>query len=297
MEFLSKYIFIFHLGFTFLSFHLQASAAESPAEVEIMFEDAAAPWSNPDGTGYANDVVEASFQEMNVKVRKQVVPYSRCKEMALAGKITACVSMTWLPEYKGLIELAKEPLIILNSDIFENKQNPLPRPPSNGCQLPPGKTIGVVRGYEYPSATMALQKKSGSWAVSGTDTQSLQRLALGRLDAAVVITNDLEPRNKKAVAAGVEEKVAFAFQCGQETGTIGFSLKSPLGIWARDTYKEGFRRLKQKGGLDKIHQKWAPQNEGSKQFKKRPADISEPKPSKIGSRLDPAPVRWPLARS
>jgi len=225
-------------------------------EVEIMFENAAQPWSKPDGTGYANDIVVAAFQEVGVTVKKLVVPYARCKKMALLGKIPACVSMTWLPEFKGLIELAPEPLIILNSDIFENMARPLPRAAMNQCKLPAGLAVGVVNAYEYPKETMALKPQTKNWVASGSDIQSLQRLALGRLDAAVVITNDLERRNQKAITAQVEDRVGFAFNCGEQTGTIGFSLKSPKGNWARDLYKEGYRRLKEKGQLDKIHQKW-----------------------------------------
>jgi len=225
-------------------------------EIEIMFEDAAEPWSKADGTGYANDIVVAAFQEVGVTVKKLVVPYARCKQMALLGKIPACVSMTWLPEFKGLIELAPDPLIILNSDVFENKAKPLSRPPANQCKLPAGLVVGVVNGYEYPKKTMALKPQAKNWVASGSDIQSLQRLALGRIDVAVVITNDLEKRNQKAFAAQVEDRVGFAFNCGEQTGTIGFSLKAPKGTWARDLYKEGYRRLKEKGQLDKIHQKW-----------------------------------------
>ncbi|MGZ5280434.1 MAG: hypothetical protein ACXWC9_10850 [Pseudobdellovibrionaceae bacterium] len=225
-------------------------------EIDIMFENAAEPWSKADGTGYANDIVVAAFQEMGVSVKKLVVPYARCKQMALIGKIPACVSMTWLPEFKGLIELAPDPLIILNSDVFENKAKPLPRPTANQCKLPAGLVVGVVNGYEYPKETMDLKPPTKSWVTSGSDVQSLQRLALRRMDAAVVITNDLEERNQKAIAAQVEDRVRFAFNCGEQTGTIGFSLKSPRGIWARDLYREGYRRLKENGQLDKIHQKW-----------------------------------------
>lgn len=238
---------------------IQKQAEESFAnkEIEILFEDAAEPWSKSDGTGYANDIVIAAFQKVGVQVRKSIVPYSRCKQMVLGGKSVACVSMTWLPEFKGKIELADVPLIVLNADVFENTKKPLPRPASGKCALPKDTAVAVVQAYEYPAATTALEKQGVKWLYSRTDQQSLQRLALNRVDAAIVITNDLQPRNAKAIKAGVADKVVYAFSCGEETGTIGFSLKHPDGSLIRKLYQEGYRRLKTEGGLDEIHRKWA----------------------------------------
>jgi hypothetical protein len=60
-------------------------AQEVRETLTIMVEDAAAPWSRSDGTGYANDVVVAAFKEMGVEIQLRVVPYSRCKYLVLSG--------------------------------------------------------------------------------------------------------------------------------------------------------------------------------------------------------------------
>ena len=55
--------------------------------VDIGVEDAAAPWSQADGTGYANDLVRASFRAVGVDVRLHVLPYARCKQHVVKGEL------------------------------------------------------------------------------------------------------------------------------------------------------------------------------------------------------------------
>jgi ABC-type amino acid transport substrate-binding protein len=228
----------------------------SPKDLEIMVENAAEPWSNPDGTGYANDIVTAAFKEMGVDVHLKVVPYSRCKAAAIDGSITACVSMTWLPEFKGRIQLASKPLIILDADIFENVHSPLPKTPNRKCKLPSGSRLGTVIGYEYPKEVMNLQNQGVILESVNSDSQNINKLARKRIDAAVVITNRHEPKNKKVLKEHQEANVRRAFNCGTETGTIGFSLKNSDGSWARKLFETGYRKIVQKGILAKIEKKW-----------------------------------------
>ena len=240
-----------------LALPVLAHRASADETIDIMVEDAAPPWSNADGTGYANDVVVAAFKEMGVKVKLLVVPYSRCKKMALSGDTPACFSMTWLPEFKDLIELSPEPLIKLNADVFENVEKPVPKSESGGCALPRGAVAGTVVEYEYPVETMALRAAGVEFETARSDLQSLKKLALRRIDAAIIITNDLEPTDRKAIESGTEKSVRFAFNCGIETGSIGFSLKHPRGSWAYETYESGRKRIEQNGVLKQIGTLWA----------------------------------------
>jgi hypothetical protein len=166
--------------------------------------------------------------------------------------------MTWIPEFEGLIKLSSHPLVILNSDIFENLAKPLPRPPLSQCKLPSGTLIGIVNEYEYPAETMALFSNGVRFTKSRSDQQNLQMLSLDRLQGAVVTTNNMEPRGQKARLAKVEKKVGYAFNCGHQTGTIGFSLKHPEGLWAYNTYEDGYRKILMQGLIKKIGKKWFP---------------------------------------
>ena len=87
--------------------------------VDIGVEDAAAPWSQEDGTGYANDIVRAAFAAVGADVRLHALPYARCKQYVLTGELVACVSMSPAPELRGAVRFSAEPLFVFTCDFFE----------------------------------------------------------------------------------------------------------------------------------------------------------------------------------
>jgi ABC-type amino acid transport substrate-binding protein len=236
-----------------------ASAILEPHEtLTIMVEDAAAPWSKSDGTGYANDVVTAAFKEMAVEVQLKVVPYSRCKYMVLSGQVAACFNMSWQPELQDKIKLAARPIFKVSNDVFESIKAPLPKRPDGKCVLPPSTVLGITRDYEYSAQVMALQASGVVFENSLSDLTSLQKLAAQRFQAAVIMSNDVEVRNQKAKQSGTENTVRFAFNCGVVNSTIGFSLAHPDGLRALEMYDEGYRRIEANGVLKELHLRWFP---------------------------------------
>ena len=67
----------------------------------VAVEDEAAPWSQKDGSGFANDVVKAAFKASKVDILLQVVPYSRCKHMVVQGEVAACLACRGYRSWKG----------------------------------------------------------------------------------------------------------------------------------------------------------------------------------------------------
>lgn len=232
------------------------TAQEMRETMVIMVENAAAPWSERDGTGYANDIVVAAFKEMAVEVQLKVVPYARCKYLVRNGTSVACFNMSWLPEFEGKIKLASQPIFTVNNDIFELIKTPLPKPREGTCTLPAGTVVGTVRGYEYSPQATALQSAGVVFESTDSDVQNLKKLAARRLSAAMIVTNDLEAKKQKAKQSGTENAVQFAFNCGVETSTIGFSLTHPDGVRALNMYDEGYRRIQANGVLTQIHRRW-----------------------------------------
>jgi ABC-type amino acid transport substrate-binding protein len=88
------------------------------------------------------------------------------------------------------------------------------------------------------------------------DFANLNMLAHGRLDGAIVMTNDLEPVARKAVAAGVARGVHYGRRFGAEKSYIGFSLRHPRGEWARRQFDTGYDRISRDGTLTAIRRKW-----------------------------------------
>lgn len=252
------------LASALLACALQALAASSNVAeaihetLTIMVEDAAAPWSKSDGTGYANDVVVAAFKAMGVEARLRVVPYSRCKYMVLNGHVAACFNMSWQPGFEGKIKLAARPIFNVSNDVFEPVDSPLPKPPEGQCALPAGTVLGITRDYEYSDQVMALKNSGVVFENSLSDSTGLQKLAARRFQAALVMSNDVEARDQKARQSGTENTVRFAFNCGVVNSTIGFSVTHPDGLRALELYNEGYRRIEAQGVLNDIHRRWFP---------------------------------------
>lgn len=235
-----------------------AVAQALPQTLTILVEDAADPWSKSDGTGYSNDVVVAAFKAIGIEARLKVVPYARCKHQVLNGDVVACFNMTWQPELEGKVRLAEQPIYRVNNDVFESLDAPLPKPADGQCSLPPGTLLGITRDYEYSPQVVALETAGTTFESAQSDLQSLKKLAAHRIQAALVITNDLQDKMQRVVQAGTQKAVRFAFNCGTTTGTLGFSLAHPDGLRALHAYEEGYRQIQANGVLQQIHARWFP---------------------------------------
>lgn len=229
----------------------------APADTPLLIaaEDDAAPWSNPDGTGYANDVVQAAFQAAGHKIDMQVVPYARAKQMALDGTAAACFSMSRLPELEAAIAFPDQALFILNAEYFESVLRPLPA--HQESQLPIGTRIGVVIGYEYPPSVYHLQQAGRvTLEESLSEELILKKLAAGRIDAALLVCNQIKSADFLIRKAGVQGQVRNAFSSGALSCYIGFSRKHARGLLALAWFNEGYRKIAGNGVLDKIKQDW-----------------------------------------
>jgi hypothetical protein len=143
-----------HCAFSFLSncllvvcsiavtFVVWSTSAAQDKSIVIAVEDDAAPLSRPDGSGYANDLVVAAFKAVNIHVELKVVPYARCKRMAMNGEVAGCFSTSPSADLAGSIELADKPLFVVDSLYFYNVKKPIRV--KNQEQLPAGTVVGTV---------------------------------------------------------------------------------------------------------------------------------------------------------
>jgi ABC-type amino acid transport substrate-binding protein len=226
------------------------------APLPIAVEDDAAPWSNKDGSGFANDVVRAAFKAAGEDVNLQVVPYARCKEMAISGKAVACLSMSWLPEFAGKIVFAEKPLFKCYADYFTSIKRPLKA--TQEKDLPKGTVVGVVRDYEYPSSVYELKNKGILiFEESESDAVNLKKLAAGRVNTALIVNiNEMNPAELILKKAGVTGEIKWAFRSGTNRSYIGFSTKHSLGSEALRKFNLGHRIITKNGTLRTIEKKW-----------------------------------------
>ena len=227
-----------------------------PAPLEIAVEDGADVWSRPDGSGYANDVVRAAFQAMGVTVHLQVVPYARCKAMVVRGIVPSCFSMSRHPSIPAWIRFSDRPLFTFNSDFFQNVRRPLPARKMRGLRR--GTVVGVVLGYEYPPAIYEMQRRGVLVLEEGADEAiNLRKLADGRLDAALVNSNETKTAADLLESVGVTGQVERAFAGGVLPAYIGFNSRHPQGLEALARFNAGRRAIAANGILAEIGRRWA----------------------------------------
>jgi polar amino acid transport system substrate-binding protein len=229
---------------------------DTSGTLEIAVEDAAGPWSLPDGSGYANEIVVAAFHAVHVDVRLQVVPYARCKQMVVEGLVAGCFSMSRLPELDATVAFATVPLFVCRADYFQNMAKPLSA--RHPAELPKGTVVGVVLGYEYPDSLYSLVR-SGTIVLddAGTEEINLKKLADGRIQATILNYDDIKTAEYLLTEAGVTGKVNFAFAGGVLPSFIGFSRMHPRGLAALASFNEGVRIITANGVATQIKATWA----------------------------------------
>jgi polar amino acid transport system substrate-binding protein len=249
--------FRFPRPFAALLVALAAMACQAhSAPLPIAAEDDAGPWSYRDGSGFANDVVEAAFKAAGEPIAISVMPYARCKEYVLRGQVAAAFSMSWLDSFKGQVLFPAEPLFSCHADYFFNPARPLKAVDEQG--LAPGTRIGIVLGYEYPPSLYRLQAK-GRVILEASESEdlNLKKLMLGRIDAALINYNGIKPAELMMAQAGVLGHIQRAFRCGELKSYIGFSVKSPRGADALRAFERGYQMIRTNGTLQQIEAKWA----------------------------------------
>jgi len=218
----------------------------------VAVEDEVAPWSQKDGSGFANDIVKAAFKASKVDIQLQVVPYSRCRHMVVQGEVAACFSMSWVPELEREVVFSAKPLFVCYSDYFVNTSKPMAVSSEN--DIPSGTTIGTVINYEYPPSFYNLKRVVIEESIS--EKVLLKKLAAGRIDLAIINYNETKPYEKIVAEAGVTGRVKPAFRSGILKSFIGFSEKHPQGQLARKKFNEGYKVISANGVLDKIRRQW-----------------------------------------
>lgn len=231
-----------------------ASAIAAPAApLQILVEDAASPWSNRDGSGYANDLVRAAFDAAGVATRLAVVPYARCKALVMRGGAVACFSMSASPELGQLVRFADKPLFSVTPRFYYNLRQPLAAKSLAG--LAPGTRIGIVHGYEYPPFVDQLARRGIILDHGRSDVANLKKLAAGRLDAALVMTDEMRSEELIERQAGVRN-IGFAFAGAPMGSFIGFSTVHPDGEAQRRLFNQGFQAISENGTRRALQAGW-----------------------------------------
>lgn len=242
------------VGIVWLSCLQLPCTATLAAPLEIMVEDAAAPWSQKDGTGYANDIVRAAYRAVGIDISLRVVPYARCKRMVMSGSAAGCFNMSREQENARDVIFAKTPLFTVWAQYFYSAERPLAA--RREAELPSGTRVGTVLGYEYPQSTAGLREQGVVFEAAKSEEDNLRKLAAGRIDAAIINLDESKTASYIVARAGADGKVVRAFRSSPFGSYIGFSRRNPKGPWACVKFNEGYELLRKSGELQRIALRW-----------------------------------------
>ncbi len=218
-------------------------------------EDAASPWSNPDGTGYVNDLVSMAFAKVNQPTDIVVLPYARCKQQVIHGSLVGCFSASKTPKLEADLFYPKYPVFFARNVLFTTKDSHLV-----GCSPDGWKksiSIGLVIGYEYRQEVMDI---IGSGAVKAEYTSdeilNLRMLSKNRVDGVIINVDEVKSIATVAARAGIPDTFKVACDFGGEPAYIAFSRAHPEGKHAVEAFNRGYEMLSQQGEVEKLKHIW-----------------------------------------
>ncbi len=224
-------------------------------QVVLAAEDDAAPWSYADGSGFVNDLVLAAFREAGWSVQLSVMPYARCKALALHGDIAGCFTTSHAPGLDAGLMFPAEPVIDPRHVIVARNGTHW-----QGCD--PARwgarpLVGTVRGYEYvPEADALFSRDAARADVSDSEITNLRKLRAGRIDLALVVLDDVKRLDYLARLAAVPPDFRTVCDLGPLPGYVAFSRRHPQGAAALAAFDAGMARLKRRGGLAPLVAAW-----------------------------------------
>lgn len=230
-----------------------AGPAGAAPGLTILVEDAAGPWSKPDGTGMANDLVKAAYAAAGVEVALEVVPYARCKALVIKAAAVACFSMSDAPEFANAVRFADKPLFSVYPRFYQRVGDAHKLRDEAGIGR--GTRLGIVNGYEYPATVTRLGERGVVLAPARSDVFNLKKLAAGHIDMALIMTDDLKTDAMLIRQAGASG-VSFAFKGAPMGSFIGFSTGHPQGREALRLFNLGYERIMRNGSRRAIEEKW-----------------------------------------
>ena len=184
-----------------------------------------------------------------------VLPYARAKTMTLEGELSGCFAMSWEPELKNKIVFGKRPLyqvktVLLRRHGSKQRFHSLD-------DLPPKSILGIVKDYEYPSSVRAVVKHGCRIEETASEVQNLKKLAAGRIDATVVNCDRLKSLEFLLQQAGVANQVDSISIAGVLGSYVGFSLRNPSGLHAKEHFDKGMAVILKNKLFDMIIKNWA----------------------------------------
>lgn len=220
--------------------------------VTLGAEDAWYPYSGVvDGQarGFTVDLVEAAFDAVGVKAKFVPLPYARCNLEVRRGNLLGCFNTARSAIVEGDFLWHKKPMFFAKVQIYSR----IGAQRNLSISDLIGKRVAVTNGYEYgdvfDSSTQLIKDRSPN------DMSSLRKLALGRVDYAMVYDR-VGSMLLKQHAGELAGKVGPAGDLEKLALYIAFSKTFPESKRFIDLFDRGFDIISQNGRLRDIEKRW-----------------------------------------
>ncbi len=221
--------------------------------VQVLVEDGFSPWSDQRGEGRANELVRAAFAAVQVDVQLSVVPYARCRALVIKGLAPSCFSMSPSTYLNDTVRFSDRPLYAVTLHAFVGNSSKLVL--NSVDDLKAGMRVGIVNGYEYPPGVAELAKRGVLLESARTETANLRKLAAGRLDVALVLTDQFRSAEMVKLQSGAV-KIVRSLEGPSQPSFIGFSILHPDGERQRALFNRGFKLITENGKRAAIESQW-----------------------------------------
>ncbi|MDM4765859.1 transporter substrate-binding domain-containing protein [Pelomonas sp. SE-A7] len=222
-------------------------------ELVLGAEDDAAPWSFADGSGYVNELVRTIYASQGWKLKLEVLPYARCKVMALRGELAGCFTTSQDAELAGKLLFPRNPVIAPRHQLYVEAG--APKASCDPIEKP--MRVASTHGYEYTEqinrllATGRLKPQ-----VVMSEATGLRMLAAGRVEGALLTTDEVKRIDYLLHEARVKTPLRLLCDFGSYPGYVAFNPRHKQTRAAMEAFDRGFEQLQQSGELGRLQLKW-----------------------------------------
>ncbi len=167
---MKRILIIFTFFFNFLTFS---------TEVHIGVENSWPPYANENGVGISSDIVVRAFEEVGVKVKLHVYPYSRIMEMTKRGELDGCYNVVRDKSTNSNFIFGSEPILETTASYYHLKNSPYKE------KLVKGDRVALMRGYQYGDE-FDQNKSSYKETRVNTQEQILKLILRDRVDVGIL---------------------------------------------------------------------------------------------------------------
>jgi len=228
-----------------------APEAMAQRTVTVGAEDDWPPYSFRSGGGQFKGItprlVSAALKTQGIDARFEVLPFARCMHDAQEGRLAGCFNATITQDNKAQFLWHPTPLFVEELGIFA--RGGLPDRVLNSNDLI-GHTVGITRGYTYPSEVV--KNPRIKIVEASSDLQLMKLLQAGRLEYALLNTLPAFWRIQQEPA--LKGKLSRVGAVSQDGFWMAISRKHPQGQELHDAMEAGLRKLKASGEYERLIQ-------------------------------------------